>query len=60
MRSPAQSQKATWLKSASPQRARAAAARLPTVEGTPQFPTDAELEKARQTVVRGWTTAVSG
>ncbi|MFJ8359073.1 ABC transporter substrate-binding protein [Streptomyces sp. NPDC093984] len=37
-----------------------AAARLPTVEGTPQFPTDAQLEKARRTVDRGWTAAVSG
>ncbi|MFB7508759.1 ABC transporter substrate-binding protein [Streptomyces broussonetiae] len=39
---------------------KAAAARLPMVEGTPQFPTDAQLEKARQTVARGWTAAVSG
>ncbi|MEU6510950.1 extracellular solute-binding protein [Streptomyces sp. NPDC046942] len=38
----------------------AAAARLPTVEGTPQFPTDAQLEKARQAVTRGWAKAVSG
>ncbi|WNC03020.1 extracellular solute-binding protein [Streptomyces sp. CGMCC 4.7035] len=38
----------------------AAAARLPTVEGTPQFPTDAQLEKARKTVERDWTKAVSG
>ena len=38
----------------------AAAARLPTVEGTPQFPTDAQLEKARKTVIRGWAKAVSG
>ncbi|MFI1169845.1 ABC transporter substrate-binding protein [Streptomyces sp. NPDC020801] len=38
----------------------AAAARLPTVEGTPQFPTDAQLEKARKTVTRGWAKAVSG
>jgi putative spermidine/putrescine transport system substrate-binding protein len=37
-----------------------AAARLPTVEGTPQFPTDAQLEKARRDVDRGWTAAVSG
>ncbi|MGR6972472.1 ABC transporter substrate-binding protein [Streptomyces cynarae] len=37
-----------------------AAARLPTVEGTPQFPTDAQLEKARRTVDRGWTAALSG
>ncbi len=39
---------------------RAAAARLPTVEGTPQFPTDAQLEKARKTVDQGWTKAVPG
>ncbi|WP_413252261.1 ABC transporter substrate-binding protein [Streptomyces lydicus] len=39
---------------------KAAAARLPTVEGTPQFPTDAQLEKARETVARGWAKAVSG
>ncbi|MFI9251761.1 ABC transporter substrate-binding protein [Streptomyces sp. NPDC053069] len=38
----------------------AAAARLPTVEGTPQFPTDAQLEKARETVTRGWAKAVAG
>ncbi|MGW2253971.1 ABC transporter substrate-binding protein [Kitasatospora sp. NPDC001660] len=37
----------------------AAAARLPTVEGTPEFPTDAQTEKARQTVVEGWAKAVS-
>ncbi|MEV6841236.1 extracellular solute-binding protein [Streptomyces sp. NPDC051133] len=37
-----------------------AAARLPTVEGTPQFPTDAQLEKARVTVARGWPKVVSG
>ncbi|MFJ8196467.1 ABC transporter substrate-binding protein [Streptomyces sp. NPDC096152] len=39
---------------------KAAAARLPSVEGTPQFPTDAQLEKARETVSRGWAKAVSG
>ncbi|MBL1099281.1 extracellular solute-binding protein [Streptomyces sp. 205] len=38
----------------------AAAAMLPTVEGTPQFPTDAQLEKARDIVDRGWAKAVSG
>lgn len=37
-----------------------AAARLPTVEGTPRFPTDAQLEKAKETVNRGWARAVSG
>nr|WP_265561984.1 extracellular solute-binding protein [Streptomyces hygroscopicus] len=36
------------------------AARLPTVEGTPQFPTDAQVEKAKATVARGWAKAVSG
>ncbi|MFJ5028165.1 extracellular solute-binding protein [Streptomyces sp. NPDC088560] len=39
---------------------KATAARLPTVEGTPQFPSDAQLEKARETVTRGWAKAVSG
>lgn len=38
---------------------KSAAARLPTVEGTPQFPTDAQLEKAKETVARGWAEAVS-
>ncbi len=38
----------------------AAAARLPTVEGTPQFPTDAQLEKARRTVDQDWSKTVSG
>ncbi|MFD4140990.1 ABC transporter substrate-binding protein [Streptomyces sp. NPDC058572] len=37
-----------------------AAAMLPTVEGEPQFPTDAQLEKARVTVDRGWAKAVGG
>ncbi|WP_432589445.1 extracellular solute-binding protein [Streptomyces sp. HD1123-B1] len=36
----------------------AAAAKLPTVEGTPLFPTDAQLEKARVIVDRGWAKAV--
>ena len=39
---------------------KAAAAKLPTVEGTPQFPTDAQLEKAKATVAQGWTKAVPG
>ncbi|MGW3208947.1 ABC transporter substrate-binding protein [Streptomyces sp. NPDC001135] len=39
---------------------KAAAARLPTVEGTPQFPTDAQLEKARETVAQGWAKATAG
>ncbi|MFD4719003.1 ABC transporter substrate-binding protein [Streptomyces sp. NPDC058423] len=38
----------------------AAAAMLPTVEGEPQFPTDAQLQKARVTVDRGWAKAVGG
>ncbi|MFE7773494.1 ABC transporter substrate-binding protein [Streptomyces sp. NPDC057445] len=38
----------------------AAAAILPTVEGEPQFPTDAQLEKARVTVDRGWAKATGG
>ncbi|MEU2109347.1 extracellular solute-binding protein [Streptomyces sp. NPDC019507] len=38
----------------------AAAAKLPTVEGEPQFPTDAQLQKARVTVDRGWAKAVGG
>ncbi|MGW4562551.1 ABC transporter substrate-binding protein [Streptomyces sp. NPDC004561] len=38
----------------------AAAARLPTVEGTPQFPTEAQLEQARKTVIEGWPKVVSG
>ncbi|MFJ6636485.1 ABC transporter substrate-binding protein [Streptomyces sp. NPDC091376] len=37
----------------------AAAAKLPTVEGTPQFPTDAQLEKAKRTVARGWPKVVT-
>lgn len=37
----------------------AAAAKLPTVEGTPQFPTDAQLEKAKRTVARGWPKTVA-
>ncbi|MFJ9012529.1 ABC transporter substrate-binding protein [Streptomyces canus] len=36
----------------------AAAARLPTVEGTPRLPTEAQLEKAQERVVRGWAKAV--
>ncbi|KUL35473.1 ABC transporter substrate-binding protein [Streptomyces regalis] len=37
-----------------------AAARLPTVEGTPHFPTDEQLEKAREAVAQGWPKAMSG
>lgn len=39
---------------------KAAAEKLPTVEGTPTFPTEAQTEKARGTVNRGWAKAVSG
>ncbi|MEU2158048.1 extracellular solute-binding protein [Streptomyces sp. NPDC019396] len=38
----------------------ASAARLPTVEGEPQFPTDAQLEKARLTVDREWAKTMAG
>lgn len=38
----------------------ARAAALPTVEGTPVFPTEAQDRKARQTVDEGWARAVSG
>ncbi|WP_433854560.1 ABC transporter substrate-binding protein [Streptomyces kronopolitis] len=34
------------------------AARLPTVEGTPQFPTEAQLDKAVRTVREKWAKAV--
>ncbi|MFB0628972.1 ABC transporter substrate-binding protein [Streptomyces sp. AB3(2024)] len=39
---------------------KAAAENLPTVEGTPTFPTEAQREKARETVNRNWAKAVSG
>ncbi|MCX5193089.1 extracellular solute-binding protein [Streptomyces sp. NBC_00249] len=39
---------------------KAAAEKLPTVEGAPTFPTEAQREKARETVNRGWAEAVSG
>lgn len=39
---------------------RATAEKLPTVEGTPTFPTEAQTEKARETVNRGWAKAASG
>ncbi|MEW1636976.1 extracellular solute-binding protein [Streptomyces sp. NPDC093801] len=39
---------------------KAAAEKLPTVEGTPTFPTEAQTAKAKETVNRGWTKAVSG
>ncbi|MFJ8159356.1 ABC transporter substrate-binding protein [Streptomyces sp. NPDC096136] len=38
---------------------KAAAEKLPTVEGTPAFPTEAQTEKARETVNRNWAKAVS-
>lgn len=38
----------------------ALAARLPTVEGTPQFPTEAQLNKAVRTVRENWAKAVGG
>lgn len=37
---------------------KALAARLPTVEGTPQFPTEAQLSKALRTVRENWAKAV--
>ncbi|WP_405411900.1 ABC transporter substrate-binding protein [Streptomyces decoyicus] len=37
---------------------KALAARLPTVEGTPQFPTEAQLNKALRTVRENWAEAV--
>ncbi|WP_328391698.1 extracellular solute-binding protein [Streptomyces sp. NBC_00400] len=37
---------------------KALAARLPTVEGTPQFPTEAQLNKALRTVRENWTKSV--
>ncbi|MFF9512380.1 ABC transporter substrate-binding protein [Streptomyces sp. NPDC014724] len=38
----------------------AAAAHLPQVGGTPSFPTDAQLDKAKQAVAQGWGKAVAG
>ncbi|MFF4607356.1 ABC transporter substrate-binding protein [Streptomyces sp. NPDC001339] len=38
----------------------AAAARLPTVEGTTEFPTEAQSEKAQAKIARGWAKALSG
>ncbi len=34
------------------------AAKLPTVEGTPVFPTEAQLKQAQQYVQKNWNTAV--
>ncbi|KIF05325.1 hypothetical protein PL81_13795, partial [Streptomyces sp. RSD-27] len=39
---------------------KAAADKLPTVEGTPTFPTEAQVAKAKETVNRGWAEAVPG
>ncbi|WP_411977364.1 ABC transporter substrate-binding protein [Streptomyces decoyicus] len=39
---------------------KALAARLPTVEGTPQFPTEDQLNKAVRTVRENWAKAVGG
>ncbi|MFF3543758.1 ABC transporter substrate-binding protein [Streptomyces platensis] len=39
---------------------KALAARLPTVEGTPQFPNEAQLAKALRTVRENWAKAVGG
>ncbi|MCX5071417.1 ABC transporter substrate-binding protein [Streptomyces sp. NPDC054949] len=39
---------------------KAAAEKLPTVEGTPTFPTEAQTENARRVVNRGWDKALSG
>ncbi|MFJ3900179.1 ABC transporter substrate-binding protein [Streptomyces sp. NPDC090025] len=37
-----------------------AAAKLPAVTGTPAFPTEAQLAKAKKTLAEGWGKAVSG
>ena len=34
--------------------------KLPEVEGTPTFPTDAQIKKAQEAVANGWGAAVSG
>ncbi|MFF1781180.1 ABC transporter substrate-binding protein [Streptomyces virginiae] len=39
---------------------KAAAENLPTVEGTPTFPTEGQREKARETVNRNWAKDVTG
>ncbi|MCQ4080362.1 ABC transporter substrate-binding protein [Streptomyces sp. RB6PN25] len=39
---------------------KAAAAKLPAVSGTPSFPTQAQLNKAKQVLGQGWGQAVSG
>ncbi|MFC6086227.1 ABC transporter substrate-binding protein [Sphaerisporangium aureirubrum] len=35
-------------------------AKLPAVEGTPEFPTDAQVTKAKEVLATGWGAAVSG
>ncbi|GII84132.1 ABC transporter substrate-binding protein [Sphaerisporangium siamense] len=35
-------------------------AKLPKVEGTPEFPTDAQVTKAKEVLAAGWGAAVSG
>lgn len=37
-----------------------AASKLPIVEGTPEFPTDAQIEKARAAIIRDWVKTLSG
>lgn len=37
-----------------------AAARLPEVSGTPEFPTEAQQSKAKEALAQGWAKAVSG
>jgi putative spermidine/putrescine transport system substrate-binding protein len=39
---------------------KAAAAALPTVTGTPSFPSDAQQTQAKQVVIQGWSKAVGG
>jgi putative spermidine/putrescine transport system substrate-binding protein len=37
-----------------------AAAKLPSVSGTPAFPTDAQQTKAKTALASGWSKAVGG
>ncbi|WP_354637510.1 ABC transporter substrate-binding protein [Kitasatospora camelliae] len=39
---------------------KAKAARLPTVEGVPTFPSEEQLKRSRSVVAKGWTAAVPG
>ena len=39
---------------------KAAAAKLPAVTGTPEFPTEAQQDKAKTVIAEGWAKAVSG